>query len=156
MSIILDKAIIALSEYFGRMDEHDKQRNVLQNHLDTIVKETTELEADIETLHTDMNTIVPELHNEIDKVKAERDEFASALHKYKNTIMPTLNEEIERLTKDRDAWKATATRAVNSILRSGTVCEFCQHNPSDCIGTPCPDVSLKDALTHFGAPEEDA
>ena len=126
MSAKTDDALQNIQNIIAKGMPHKDEMFAVQGYCDMLTKEIAELESDIETLHTDLNTIVPQQDKEIEKLKVER-----------------------------DAWKATATQAAEYCMAAGVVCDFCPHDSNNCIGTPCPVIDVEHILTHFGTPEED-
>ncbi len=73
MSAKTDDAINNIQNIIAKGMPHKDEMYAVQGYCDMLTKEIAELESDIETLHTDLNTIVPQQDKEIEQLKVERD-----------------------------------------------------------------------------------
>ena len=140
MSAKTDDALQNIQNIIAKGMPHKDEMFAVQGYCDMLTKEIAELESDIETLHTDLNTIVPQQDKEIEKLNHDLD---AEHHR------ACIYEESAK------AWKATATRAAEYCMAAGVVCDFCPYDSNNCIGIPCPVVDEQVILAHFGAPEEE-
>lgn len=140
MSVKTDDTLQSIQNIIAKGMPHKDEMYAVQGYCDMLKEEIAELEADIETLHTDLNTIIPQQDEEIKRANDRCDEEHHRACMYEESAK---------------AWKATAERMANSFLRFAGRCHFCTHRHNDC-DYDCDEVTDKTVLTHFGTPEEDA
>jgi len=136
MSAKTDDALQNIQNIIAKGMPHKDDMYAVQGYCDMLTKEIAELESDIETLHTDLNTIVPQQDKEIEKLNHDLD---AEHHR------ACIYEESAK------AWKATAERMAKYFVMAFG-CDRCKR--SNCHGImDCPEV--KKILAQCGAPEEE-
>ena len=134
MSAQTDDAIQSIQNIIAKGMTHKDEMYAVQGYCDMLTKEIADLEDEVDNRREDMNTIIPQQDEEIERLNNELD----AEHHRANV-------EEERAK----AWEATAERMAEWMATCSR-CPF-RNNKNQCYGN-C-DIQI---LAHFGAPEEDA